>query len=198
MGFRWSDQIQALNVSEIRHRMIQYRIRLGDKSMLDVKSIERPAPPLLAYYFLVSLLSGPLIIVAFPPLFFRYHTLRYKFDNEGVSASWGFLFKKEVHLTYRRIQDIHLSKNFVQRWMGLATVKLQTASGSATPELSIEGVLEAEALRDALYLKMRGGVEEEDTGMGSGLEVPQPDEALLLLHEIRDLIRGMAQGRSNP
>ncbi|GMW02497.1 MAG: hypothetical protein AMXMBFR84_36330 [Candidatus Hydrogenedentota bacterium] len=166
--------------------------------MLDVKSIERPAPPLLAYYFLVSLLSGPLIIVAFPPLFFRYHTLRYKFDNEGVSASWGFLFKKEVHLTYRRIQDIHLSKNFVQRWMGLATVKLQTASGSATPELSIEGVLEAEALRDALYLKMRGGVEEEDTGMGSGLEVPQPDEALLLLHEIRDLIRGMAQGRSNP
>ena len=40
--------------------------------------------------------------------------------------------------------------------MGLATVSIQTAAGSANPELTIDGVLEAEALRDFLYTKMRG------------------------------------------
>ena len=40
--------------------------------------------------------------------------------------------------------------------MGLATVSIQTAAGSANPEVTIDGVLEAEALRDFLYTKMRG------------------------------------------
>lgn len=36
--------------------------------------------------------------------------------------SWGILFPREVHLTYRRIQDIHLTRNVLQRWMRLDTV----------------------------------------------------------------------------
>ena len=39
---------------------------------------------------------------------FRYHTMRYRFDAEGVSMSWGILFRREVLLNYSRIQDIHL------------------------------------------------------------------------------------------
>ncbi|MFA6240723.1 MAG: PH domain-containing protein [Candidatus Hydrogenedentales bacterium] len=162
----------------------------------DPRSVQRPAGRLLVYYFLVSLLSGPLFPFVFVPLLFRYETLRYRFDEEGVSAKWGFLFRREINLTYRRLQDIHLSKNLVQRWLGLATVHLQTASGSATPELSIEGVLEAEELRDYLYSKMRGGRDEEHLpAPGASPAVAGGDEALALLHEIRDLLRGMNADR---
>ncbi|MBE0617209.1 MAG: PH domain-containing protein, partial [Proteobacteria bacterium] len=48
-------------------------------------AIERPHPKLFTLYVLRSILSGPLIFVVFPVLFFRYHTLRYRFDAEGVS-----------------------------------------------------------------------------------------------------------------
>ena len=65
------------------------------------------------------------------PMYFKYQTLRYSFDDKGVSMSFGMLFRKEVYLTYRRIQDIHVTRNFVQRWMGLASVAIQTASGSS-------------------------------------------------------------------
>ena len=119
-------------------------------------AIERPAPNLFTYYLLSSLALGPFFPVALIPLYFRYHTLRYRFDEEGISMRWGILFRREINLTYARIQDIHLRSNFVERWLGLARVEVQTASGSSGAEMTLEGLLEFEALRDYLYARMRG------------------------------------------
>jgi putative membrane protein len=151
------------------------------------RELEKPDPSLLKYYALMALLTGPGIIVMFWPLFFKYETLRYRFEDDGMSMSWGILFRHEIHLTYRRIQDIHLSRNLIQRWLGLATLSIQTASGSASPEINIEGILEAEKLRDYLYTKMRGarGIDESS----SNSEQQPADEALTLLREIRDLLQ---------
>jgi len=155
------------------------------------ETISRPDPRLLRYYVVVSLLTGPLFPFVFLPLLFKYETLRYKFESSGVSMSWGILFRREIHLTYRRIQDIHLTRGLIQRWMGLATVGIQTASGSSGPEMSIEGILQAGALRDYLYAQMRGA---KDDGSGTPVAaqsdgtaaIPTDDEALALLKEIRD------------
>lgn len=122
--------------------------------------IERPDPLLMQYYFYCSLLTVPAFPITLFNLWLRYITLRYKFDHDGVSMSHGIFFRREVNLTFRRIQDIHLTRNLIQRWMGLATISLQTASGNAQAELTIEGVLEAEALRDYLYSRMRGARDE--------------------------------------
>jgi putative membrane protein len=167
------------------------------ESSFDPSSITRPDPVLLKYYVLIALLSGPLFPLTFLPLLFKYNTLQYRFDDRGVSMSWGLLFRREIHLTYRRIQDIHLTRNIVQRWLGLATVAIQTASGSAGPEMSIEGILAARQLRDFLYSSMRGarGVDGEPPEGGERSAAGSPgDEALVLLREIRDSLRGIADG----
>jgi putative membrane protein len=153
-------------------------------STFDPRRVERPDRSLLWYYVVISLLSGPAFPIAFLPLFFKYETLRYRFDEHGVSMCWGILFRREVYLTYRRIQDIHLTRNLLQRWMGLATVAVQTASGSATPEMSIEGIPQADELRDYLYTQMRGAKGDHDP--------PPADEALTLLHDIRDALTTLA------
>src|SRR5210317_1714714 len=119
-------------------------------------AIERPAPNLFTYYLLSSFVLGPLFFILLIPLYFRYHTLRYRFDEEGISMRWGILFRREVNLTYARIQDIHLASGILQRWLGLADIHIQTASGSAAAEMTIEGLLEYEAVRDFLYGRMRG------------------------------------------
>ena len=43
-------------------------------------------------------------------------------DGNGRTATsvlrevyWGLLFRHEVYLTYRRIQDIHVTRNIVER-----------------------------------------------------------------------------------
>ncbi|MCA9157103.1 MAG: PH domain-containing protein [Planctomycetales bacterium] len=151
----------------------------------DASRLSRPAPQLFIYYCLVALSTLPGVVIALPLLWFRYLTLRYRFDDEGVSMRVGLLFKKEILLTYRRIQDIHLTRNIIQRWLGLATVSIQTASGSAGPEMKIEGILEAEQLRDYLYQKMRGAKGEPIEASDAKLS-PHVGTVTELLTEIRD------------
>jgi uncharacterized membrane protein YdbT with pleckstrin-like domain len=158
----------------------------------DPSSIERPARALMKYYVITALLTGPLSVVVILPLFFKYETLRYRFDGEGMSMSWGILLRRETYITYRRIQDIHLTRNILQRWLGLATISIQTASGSSSPEMSVEGILEADALRDFLYTKMRGAREHHEETPEATAMAPK-DEALALLREIRDLLRAQQQ-----
>lgn len=173
-------------------------------------AITRPEPVLLYYYALVSLIAGPAFIFVLLPLVCKYLTLRYQFDEKGISTSYGVLFKRETLLTYRRIQDIHLTHNIVQRWLGLATVSIQTASGTSGAEMAIEGILEAEELRDFLYKQMRGarGLDhDESTDMAaSDVAAPiaaadsaavhiQAEEITALLREIRDALIDLSKRR---
>ena len=177
-----------------------------DQGSFDVHKITRPDRVLLTYYFITSLLAGPFFFVPLLPLFFKYHTLKYSFDESGISMSWGILFRREIYLTYRRIQDIHLSRNIIQRWLGLATVAIQTASGSAKPEMSIEGITAAGKLRDHLYSRMRGAVRgpedvvPEALGVGTGSEHQGVDEdqVLSLLVEIRDHLQNLVGDKTAP
>ena len=123
---------------------------------MDVFAIHRPSPALFRYYVFSSFLLGPLFFVPLIYLYFRYHTMRYDFDEEGISMRWGILFRREITLTYARIQDIHLTSNILERWLRLARIQIQTASASASAEMTIEGLHEFEAVRDFLYTKMRG------------------------------------------
>ena len=119
-------------------------------------AIHRPSPALLKYYILSSFVLGPLFFVPLIYLNFRYRSMRYDFDEEGISMRWGILFRREITLTYARIQDIHLTSNILERWFGLARIQIQTASASAAAEMTIEGLHEFETVRDFLYSKMRG------------------------------------------
>lgn len=119
-------------------------------------AIEQPHPSLWKYYLLCCLAVPPAFPFLVLPMYFRYHTLRYKFTTEGVSMSWGILFRREIIINYARIQDIHLRSNIVERWLGLGRVLVQTASGSSAAEMTLEGLKEFEAVRDFLYSRMRG------------------------------------------
>lgn len=154
-----------------------------------VQVITRPKSSLLTLYFLIALASGPGFPFVFVPLYFRYVTLRYTFGDDGISVSWGILFRRENHLTYPRIQDIHVTRNIVERWLGIGTVSVQTASGSGAAEAEIVGVEDFEMIRDFLYARMRGLTSDGDDA-GSGPDEGDDDPAALLL-EIRDALRAV-------
>ena len=151
-----------------------------------IRAIERPHANLMKLYTLqalAALFAFPIVIV---PLYFRYHTLRYRFDAEGISAKWGILFRREVYLTYKRIQDIHVSRNLFERWLGIGKVMIQTASSSSSAELTLEGMEHHAAVRDWLYARMRG------TAGAAGEAAPaaaagarRDDEVVALLGAIR-------------
>ena len=112
-------------------------------------------------------------------LYFRYHTIRYEFSDQGIRMSWGILFRNEVVLNYGRIQDIHLRSNAVERWLGLARIEIQTASGSSDSEMVLEGIPDAEAMRDFLYSRMHGAAD--------AAQQPKGDLASVLLEVAAEL-----------
>ncbi len=156
-------------------------------------------------YLIRALCTGPGVIFVLPYLYFRYHTLRYTFDEEGVHMRVGILFRREVNLTYARIQDIHLSTGLLQRWLGLADIQIQTASGSSDAELVIEGFTEYEAIRDFLYTRMRGYHAPGKSLPNESGETPAAStdpnaEMIALLQTIRDELRQTREllGKSQP
>jgi uncharacterized membrane protein YdbT with pleckstrin-like domain len=167
---------------------------------LRFEALERPSPKLLTYYLLTSLLSGPGVFIVAPALLIRYNTLRYRFEESGIRMQVGLLFRKEVVVAFRRIQDIHVSRNLIQRWLGIASISIQTASGNAMPEIVLEGMTDEDSIRDWLYERMRGA-----KGLPTASDVAPPassnapplsdsssSEATELLRGIRDNLAVLA------
>ncbi len=169
---------------------------------LDTSSLERPSPKLLTYYVLTGLLTGPGLFIAIPALIIRYNTLRYRFEESGLRMQLGLFFRKEVVVAFRRIQDIHVSRNLIQRWLGIASVSVQTASGNAMPEIVLEGITDPDTVRDWLYERMRGakGFSNASPSAAPGAESLVPpmlmengDEVTALLSGIRDNLASMVE-----
>lgn len=149
----------------------------------EIYALSRPDKSLLTLYVLYALAGVVFFPIVMLPLYFRYKTLRYTFDTEGVAISYGLLWRRESYLTYSRIQDIHITRNIAERWLGLGTVAIQTAAGSADAEEHITGLREYAQVRNFLYARMRG--------IGTKKAVPAKDDNaterdIELLQAIRD------------
>lgn len=143
----------------------------------------------MTYYTLACVVFPPAFPFLILPAYFRYHTMRYRFTDEGISMSWGILFRRETIINYARIQDIHLRSNFVERWLGLARVLVQTASGNASAELSLEGLKEFEAVRDFLYERMRGVKDPVKAAAAPALSDASRTELAATLREVAAELR---------
>lgn len=164
----------------------------------------RPHRNLLTYSALESLLLGPAFWVKLLYSYVRFRTLVYEVDEEGITMRWGILFRREVSLTYARIQDIHLTSNVVERWLGLARIQVQTASGSAKAEMTIEGLQFFEPLRDFLYARMRGSrpalrtPPPREPSRGASPEAATLEELTATLREVASEVRALREAMQSP
>ncbi len=162
-----------------------------------VQAITTPDPQLWTLFIIYSVLSTIALPFVILPLYFKYKTLRYRFDDDGVSVSYGLIWRRETYLTYARIQDIHVTRNIFERWLGIGTVKIQTASGSSSATESIIGVTAFQDVRNYLYARMRGhrGVKQRTALAGgvaqAALSTGADAHAVEALSGIRDELRAV-------
>jgi len=157
-----------------------------------IANIDRPDKGLFRLYAVrlaIATVGGlfiafPFVLLGMLPFFVRYFTMRYRFTDEGVGVQWGYLFRRESYLTYEKIQDIHLNRGLLERWLGLGTVSIQTASGSSGAEISLIGLTAFDEVRDYLYGRMRKGTSASLSSADG--DDDDDDDALSLLREIRD------------
>lgn len=59
-----------------------------------IVAISRPRESLMTYYVLKAVAANVAFPCVFPYLYFRCHTMRYRFDTDGIHMKWetGFFY----------------------------------------------------------------------------------------------------------
>lgn len=140
-------------------------------------------------------LIGLLWIIAAPLLWLWVRNLSYYVDDERITIHKGFLTKIQQNIPYRAITDFMLHRSLYDRWLGIASLRVQTAGQSnmqATHgyEGNMAGLGEWEPLVETLRAKVKalhgGGT------VSAGKSVPAeavPIDAMLekMLHELQEI-----------
>ncbi len=81
-----------------------------------IYDITRPHHKLLTLYTLRSLLTTVLFPIIFLRLYFKYHTLKYRFDGEGIAMSWAWKISPEPKMSLSGWRFTRSRKN--SHWLG--------------------------------------------------------------------------------
>jgi putative membrane protein len=89
----------------------------------------------------------------------RSLSYRYRFDADELVVRKGWVFRSERHIPYARIQNIDAVQNVFHRMLGVADVRVETASGGE-PEATMTVLPEAALaeMRDFVFRGRHGAV----------------------------------------
>lgn len=91
-------------------------------------------------------LSAVILLIALAYEVAYYRRFDYELTDDTLDIGSGVISRREREIPYARIQNVDVSRNVIQRALGIAAVDLETAGGSST-EGSIRYVTPAEATR---------------------------------------------------
>jgi putative membrane protein len=123
-----------------------------------------------------------------------FDALKCELHERTLVVKRGIFFRVEKTIPLDKIQDLTVKEGPLLRWLGLRSLKIETA-GQGTPgasEADLVGIVDPIDFRDAV-LRQRDAL--------SGVSAPRPvaeaevggDGTIELLTEIRDLLSSIAQ-----
>jgi membrane protein YdbS with pleckstrin-like domain len=114
---------------------------------------------------ILLLIATPVfVIIGILPLiitYFGYFRKGYAIRQRDILYKTGLFWRKTVVLPFIRIQHSEVTHGPIDRMYGLASLKLFTAGGS-TSDLSVPGLLDAEAHRLKDFIAQKTGLDEEE------------------------------------
>jgi len=117
--------------------------------------------------FLLFFLAGLAIVVGWQVAYVRRYEYRVTADTFDINS--GVFSRREREIPYERIQNVDIAQNVVQRALGIAEVRLETAGGNAT-EATLRYVSRQEAsrLQELISDRKRGDASPETTREETG------------------------------
>lgn len=124
----------------------------------------------LQLFQVVGVVVGGLVLAGLYQ-FVYWERFEYELTEDTFDIRSGVLSRRTREIPIRRIQNVDLQRNVVQRAIGLVEVRLETAGGSDTEaQLRFVTEEEAERIRTRLTRLKRGRTDETD-----GVAEPEPD-----------------------
>jgi membrane protein YdbS with pleckstrin-like domain len=103
-------------------------------TMTSLFGVDREMFPLLFFTLMVLMLLPYLVWIEL-----NYHNYTYQFRKKRLVIRKGVLNKERTVIPYSQIQNVNINRNVLQRSLGLATVKIETAG---TNPWESEGIID--------------------------------------------------------
>ena len=117
----------------------------------------------------------------------RYISVRYAIRDGMLQLSTGLIVRQHRTIPLERIQNINVKQELIHRLLGVADVRVETASGGGVEaELSVVSLAEAEALRVALM---------ERSGHAVASEMPAAEAIVYRARAIDLIVAGATRNR---
>lgn len=127
-----------------------------------------------------------LLVPAATVALLKMAVFRYGFTPEDLVIRDGFLTRNERHIPYGRIQNVDLVRNPLHRWLGVAEVRLETASGSKAE--AVIRVLSMDAIEE-MRSRVFAGKARAAEDAGEGAETGAPAGHTLVHMPTADVVR---------
>ncbi|WP_135805272.1 PH domain-containing protein [Halorussus marinus] len=109
-----------------------------------------------------------------------YRRFDYELTDDGLDLASGVVSRRHREIPLRRVQNVDISRNVIQRALGLAALDLETAGGGETEaSLRYVGYDEAKRLQREIQRLKRGGAATD-----AGESVGRPDDPEETLFEL--------------
>ncbi len=106
------------------------------------------------YEFWLMLFFIPAVLLAI----IRYATFRFRLDDDELMIRHGVLTKNERHIPFHRVQNIDLIQNPLHRLLSVATVRIETASGTdAEAHLQVLSIDAVDRMRERVFAGRSAG-----------------------------------------
>ena len=114
---------------------------------------------------LVAAGIGGAVALALAYEFAYYRRYAYTFTDDTFDIESGVLNRREREIPYGRVQNVDISRNVIQRLLGLSAINLETAGGGST-EAAIRYVTAdaATTIQDELRQRKRGNAQRRQAG----------------------------------
>ncbi len=153
--------------------------------------LSRPLFALFLFFFEALFIAGPVYVYHH----IEYVSFTYELAEKEIAIRQGVFTRETTVIPYERIQNINTRRTLMERFLGLATLEIDTAGANPT---MAEGLLPGVSNKDLLIREMMDRVEREkargDHGYGSshpssGSGAGLPSERELLADILKELVQ---------
>lgn len=132
----------------------------------------------------VAAFAGLIILVNLAWAYLVWRNYSYSFKDDSIKIKHGVLRKKDRKIPLKRIQNVDVSRNIVQRALGIAQVNLETAGGDTT-EASFKYLEldDARSMQDRIRSRKK---RDSDEPAGDEAGESEEDQEGNLVYEISD------------
>ena len=147
----------------------------------------------LNMFLVISIITW---VIVFPLSRLWISRLSYVIRDDQVTIHKGILTKTQQNIPFRAVTDFVLERSLLDRYLGIGTIKIQTAGQGASPggyEGTLSGLLEYERLHSELRDRMKA-MHQPSGPAATGEEPGEGDVFAAMLTELQAIRKAVEKG----